>query len=209
MQVQLSIRENDLFVGTLLKSLEIEDLVYQNGASQSRYLARSFVRSADACSSLDDAKNQSLSSEERTVSEGDDKFYEAPDDLVEAADSPYQSSAHTEDAQGLIVASPLQKLFLKPPSFRHIDGLLPCDISLSKRDYIEVEQTSTLDSFVKAQIVVYDQGSSLYDNVDTQVSIRLFSYCGLIFHCLLRIIDNFGVTVSGLCDPCDTLILLP
>ncbi|GFZ15404.1 pleckstrin homology (PH) domain-containing protein [Actinidia rufa] len=63
------------------------------------------------------------------------------------------------------------KSYLKPPSFSRISGLLPND---SLQDRVDtVESPDTLDSFVKAQIVIYDQNSVLYHNIDKQVTVTL------------------------------------
>ncbi|XP_031385571.1 uncharacterized protein LOC116199374 isoform X2 [Punica granatum] len=168
-QVELSLRANDMFIGTFLKSLEIEDLVSKSSASQSCYLARSFIGNVDASSSFDDAKN--LDTDERTVSEGDDKFYEAPENLLDPTDSPLPSSVNVTENEGPVSISQSQKMFLKPPSFCRIAGLLPYDTSWSTHENIEL--TDTIESFVKAQIIIYDQNSPLYNNIDKQVTVTL------------------------------------
>lgn len=167
-QVELSLRANDLFIGTLLKSLEIEDLVSKSDISESRYLARSFIRNIDASSSFDDAKNQGLDTDEKMASEGDDKFYEAPENLLDPTDSSPLSSINMTENENPEVISQFQKMFLKPPSFSRIAGLLPYVTPWSPQE--NIDPTDTLDSFVKAQIVIYDQNSPLYHNIDKQVS---------------------------------------
>ncbi|XP_043697676.1 uncharacterized protein LOC122648528 isoform X2 [Telopea speciosissima] len=142
-QVEVSIRGNDLLIGTVLKSLEIEDLVC-NGGTQPCYLARSFIKTADI-TTLD----APLSVVDKTHSE-DDKFFEASENLVDFVDCPEQ---------------PL------PPSFNHIAGLLP---DAEPRTVTrEMVVTDNLDSFVKAQIVIYDPNSPLYTNVDKRVMVTL------------------------------------
>ncbi|KAJ4846821.1 hypothetical protein Tsubulata_004613 [Turnera subulata] len=155
-QVELSIQGNDMLIGTVLKSLEIEDLVCCN-VSQPCFLARSFVQSSDVDSASNHCRN--LSSDTVTPNEGDDKFYEAPENLVDSEYISSESSLSFENPS------------CKPPSFSRIAGLLPDDTVQSRREGIE--QMDTLDSFVKAQIVIYDQNSSLYDNVDTEVVVSL------------------------------------
>uniref|UniRef100_A0A2C9U4Y6 Integrase catalytic domain-containing protein n=1 Tax=Manihot esculenta TaxID=3983 RepID=A0A2C9U4Y6_MANES len=158
-QVELSIRENDMFIGTVLKSLEIEDLVCCNGISRSSFLARSFIRSEEHSSSLEQAGSKSFNNNNVTPSEGEDKFYEASEDLVdpECLASP--------------ISHPFEDALLKLPTFTRISGLLPVDTVQNRME--DVELTDTLDSFVKAQIIIYDQNSSLYNNIDMQVSVML------------------------------------
>ncbi|XP_043715720.1 uncharacterized protein LOC122664096 isoform X2 [Telopea speciosissima] len=148
-QVELSTRGNDMLVGTVLKSLEIEDLVCKDG-TQPCYMARSFIKSTDV-TALDvllsaDGLSQSV------------KFFEAPDNQVDFVDCPEQPL-------------PFEKLSIKPPSFSHISGLLPDAESRTIPGDMEV--TDNLDSFVKAQIVIYDQNSPLYTNVDKLVIVTL------------------------------------
>lgn len=157
-QVELLIKGNDMFIGTVLKSLEIEDLVCCNRASQPCYLARSFIGSMDSPSSFDDAGNQICDSNVLLPNEGDDKFYEAPEDLVDSADCQMQSP-------GKLLQ--FGKSSLKAPNFDRISGLLPNDALQSKME--DEELIESLDSFVKAQIVIYEQNSPLYNNLDKRV----------------------------------------
>lgn len=171
-QVEVSVRANDMFIGTVLKSLEIEDLVSGCSGSQPCFVARSFIHNADAYSTFDDARSLSFENDDIPMVEGDDKFYEAPENLVDSADfssqSPQSLSGHLSHQDSLRY----ENLTLKPPSFTRITGLLPGDtLPTSKED---IKQTDTLDSFVKAQIVIYDQNSPLYTNIDKQVGIFLF-----------------------------------
>ncbi|KAJ7011238.1 hypothetical protein NC653_001613 [Populus alba x Populus x berolinensis] len=158
-QVELSMRENDMFIGTVLKSLEIEDLVCCNGVSQPCFLARSFVQSSDVHLSFDDTGNQTFDNNNSTPSEGEDKFYEAPENLVNSDYPSPQNSLSSEYSS------------FKPPSFSRVAGLLPGDVVQARMDDIEI--MNTMDSFVKAQIVIYDHNSSLYKNIDTQVTVSL------------------------------------
>ncbi|EEF45057.1 vacuolar protein sorting-associated protein, putative [Ricinus communis] len=162
-RVQLSIRANDMFIGTVLKSLEIEDLVCARNISQPSFLARSFIRIEDGNSSLDDT--QSSDNNNLTPSEGEDKFYEASENLVDP-DLAFQNPL------------PFETALLKPPNFGRIAGLLPGDTVQNKME--DIELTNDLDSFVKAQIVIYDHNSSLYSNIDMQVSVTLAT---LSFYC--------------------------
>jgi len=144
-QVEVSMRGSDMFIGTVLKSLEIEDLVSHSGLNESCYLARSFIQSSEMLPSFEDAESRSPERLDPTSSEGEEKFYEAPEILVDSID--YTS--------------------LRTPSFSRIDGLLPVDNkNITKPSN---ETTESLDSFVKAQIVIYHQTSPQYKNIDNQV----------------------------------------
>uniref|UniRef100_A0A2P2MGT2 Uncharacterized protein LOC105636609 n=3 Tax=Rhizophora mucronata TaxID=61149 RepID=A0A2P2MGT2_RHIMU len=158
-QVELSIRANDMFIGSILKSLEIEDLVSCNNLSQPCFLARSFIQGGDAHSTFNHDRTESFDENNLTPSEGDDKFYEAPENLVE---SEYLSSQKS---------LPFGNSSFKPPSFDRIPGLLPENTIQNSME--DVELTDSLDSFVKAQMVIYDRSSALYDNVDMQVAVTL------------------------------------
>ncbi|XP_028077973.1 LOW QUALITY PROTEIN: uncharacterized protein LOC114279888 [Camellia sinensis] len=165
-QVELSIRENDMFIGTVLNSLEIEDLVCRKGVSQPCYLARSFIRSTDATSGLYDAENRSYGSGDFDQCEGDDNFFEASENLNDSVDSPMRNISAYLSSQGS-----LEKSLLKPPSFTRVAGLLPDDSLQTASD--DTELADTLDSFVKAQIIIYDQNSRLYHNIDKWVTVTL------------------------------------
>ncbi|XP_057487524.1 uncharacterized protein LOC130773593 isoform X2 [Actinidia eriantha] len=170
-QVELSVRGNDMFIGTVLKSLEVEDLVCRKGTSQPCYLARSFIRSEDATSGNSgfyDDENQSYDNSDSEQCEEDDKFYEASENLNDAVDSPMRNISAYLNSQSSLLSD---KSYLKPPSFSRISGLLP---NASLQDRVDtVESPDTLDSFVKAQIVIYDQNSVLYHNIDKQVTVTL------------------------------------
>ncbi|XP_019086561.1 PREDICTED: uncharacterized protein LOC104718635 [Camelina sativa] len=140
-------RGTDMFIGTVLKSLEIEDLVSHSGLNESCYLARSFIQSSEVVPSFEDAESRSPEGNDPTTSEGEENFYEAPEMLVDSID--YTS--------------------LKTPSFSRIDGLLPVD----NKNITRNETTESLDSFVKAQIVIYHQTSPQYENIDNQVMVTL------------------------------------
>ncbi|KAK6251014.1 hypothetical protein SCA6_005019 [Theobroma cacao] len=168
-QVELSIKGNDMFIGTVLKSLEIEDMICCNTVSRPCYLARSFIRSADAQSLLDDAEKQNL--ESKSPSEGDDKFYEAPESLVDPAEctTPTPRKAYEFGSLQKFLSS--EKTSLTTLTFSRVSGLLPEDNLLLRRE--DIGLSDTLDSFVKAQIVIYDQNSPLYNNIDMQVTVTL------------------------------------
>ncbi|KNA21084.1 hypothetical protein SOVF_046540 [Spinacia oleracea] len=142
--VEIAIKDNDMFIGTLLQSLEIEDLVC-GGTSQRRYLARSFIQGPEV---------STVSKENRQSSIGDDdNFYEAPENFQETDSTNPEVSA------------------FKPPNFNRVPGLLPDTLFLSTAE--KTGQDDELGSFVKAQIVIYDQNSPFYSNTDTMVVVTL------------------------------------
>lgn len=159
-QIELSIRANDMFIGTVLKALEVEDLVSCKGVNQPCYLARSFIRQADA-PVFRTIENQT---------EADDQFYEASDSLNDPVDSPGREFEYSSSL-------PSERAILKTPSFSRIGGLLPDDARQAGENNLEV--TDTLDSFVKAQIVFIDSNSVFYDNIDKRVS--SFPYSVILF----------------------------
>ncbi|XP_060207492.1 uncharacterized protein LOC132635217 [Lycium barbarum] len=156
-RVELSIRGSDIFIGTLLKALEIEDLVCRTGMSGSCYLARSFIRNISAPPLLKGVESQGNDSSQY---EGEEEFYEASENLNDPIDSPYSS--------GNSLAS--EKTMSKAPSFNRLAGLLPIDVNESGNS---VTLTDTLDSFVKAQVAIYDQKSPRYTSIDTKVAVTL------------------------------------
>nr|DAD18267.1 TPA_asm: hypothetical protein HUJ06_019730 [Nelumbo nucifera] len=166
-QVELSIRANDMFIGTVLTSLEIEDLVCSKGMNRPHFLARSFIRSTDSSTfdeslSTENAVCWSCSSNDQNQGDGDDGFFEASEELVDLVDYPEQPSGNS---------IPSIKLSINPPSFSCIRGLLPNAGPQKVTEGMEI--TDNLDSFVKAQIVIFDHNSPLYDNVDKWVTVTL------------------------------------
>lgn len=160
-----------MFIGTVLKSLEIEDLVSSIQTSQHCYLARSFIRSSDANFSFDESEGQNFETNELGQSEGDDQFYEAPESLSDSFDQTTQSPLKTPKYLSFRASFPSENLSLRTPSFSRIAGLLPDDALNNMTENIELAET--LDSFVKAQIVIYDQNSVLYNHIDKRVSLFL------------------------------------
>lgn len=191
-EVELSIKSNGMFIGTVLKSLEIEDLVSCKGFSQSRYLARSFIGSMDATSSFDDVGNQSLDINDGIMdatssfddarkqslgvndvaqSEGDENFYEAPENLVDVVDCSTQFLGSIAEYSGSQWSLSSKLLSLKPPRFTQTSHLLPDDAPQSKSE--DIEPNDNLNSFVKAQIVIFNQSSPCYANIDKRVTVTL------------------------------------
>ncbi|MFS8029949.1 putative vacuolar protein sorting-associated protein [Helianthus anomalus] len=185
-RVELSIRANDMFIGTVLKALEVEDLVSCKGVNQPCYLARSFIRHADAPPVFRTIENQS---------EADDQFYEASDSLNDPGDSPGREFEYSSSV-------PSARAILKTPSFSRIAGLLPDDARHSGENNLEV--THTLDSFVKAQIVFIDSNSVFYDNIDKRVTVTLAT---LSFYCrrpIIVAIMEFVGAISAEDDTCES-----
>lgn len=152
-QVEFSIRGNDMFIGTVLKALEVEDLISYGERHHPCYLARSFIGSNDEPFLLGNSSgNDTFESGDFGQGEGDDRFYEASETL-------------NEESPRVV---PSDNLVLKAPSFNHVTGLLPTDKTHFGTDNTEV--SDTVDSFVKAQIIVFDQNSVLYNNIDTKVN---------------------------------------
>lgn len=198
-QVQLSVRSNDMFIGTVLKSLEIEDLVGIHGVSRPCYLARSFIHSSDAHLSSDEPAIRSVDSND--LSEGE-KFYEAPEDLVDSADHAMQSPQTVSKNLSSQIWLPSENLSLKTPSFIRLAGLIPDDTVENRMEDAEV--TETLDSFVKAQIVIYDQNSLLYHNIDKRVTVTLAT---LSFFCrrpTILAIMEFVNSINTEGDSCES-----
>ncbi|KAL5073537.1 hypothetical protein RYX36_012521 [Vicia faba] len=79
----------------------------------------------------------------------------------------------------LVYLSPHQNMIILNQNiitFSRITGLLPSDASSTSTK----ELSDTLESFVKAQIVIYDQNSTLFNNTDKQVIVTLAT---LTFFC--------------------------
>lgn len=154
-----------MFIGTILKSLEIEDLICSKTNSQSCYLARSFVNGEETPSFSVYSENQGSDNSDLTPIEGDEKFFEAAETLVDNTD--YQIQSPGKDLEYVKSQSSLQWKKFPPPRFSRIAGLLPPGGSETHSAYNE--QSVTLDNFVKAQIALYDQNSPRYYDVDKQV----------------------------------------
>ncbi|KAL4281357.1 hypothetical protein GQ457_03G021640 [Hibiscus cannabinus] len=199
--VELSIKGNDMFIGTILKSLEIEDLFCCNTMSQPCYIARSFVQSADA-QSLDDAGTLCSERNDMSAGEGDDKFYEAPETLVDYVEYATPKSQKASELSSLQRFLSSEKTTFTTRNFSRVAGLLPNDNLLMKSEAIEPSET--LDSFVKAQIVIYDPNSPLYNNSDMKVTVTLAT---LSFFCrrptILAVMD-FANAVTITDENCES-----
>lgn len=122
--------------------------------SGSCYLARSFIRNITAPPLLNDVEIQFNDSSQYE----EEEFYEASENINELVDSPYSSGN----------SLPSGKTMSKAPSFNRFAGLLPIDFNDSGTNFVTLNET--LDSFVKAQVAIYDQKSPRYTSIDTKVS---------------------------------------
>lgn len=180
-KVEFAMREHDMSIGAVLESLEIEDAFVGKGSSSCQFLVRSFIKNSNKA--IGTRKN-SLGSEKRkkfrkTQSnkqiEGSEYFFETSEDLEDSPELKFHGSRQPSDtaSEFFDAESSLanDKLHGEIPSFRRIPGLLP---NLEERERSHVlEQTGYLDSFVKAQVILLDQDSPAYTNIDKQVMLSL------------------------------------
>ncbi|URE38071.1 vacuolar protein [Musa troglodytarum] len=198
-QVELSMREKNIFIGTVLKSLEIEDQFCHEGGKTPRYIARSFINSEEATalhnlSSFTDIGADKIKNNSFKKSDSE-KFFEALDDLDDLVDNFSGQDSF-----------PSPKLSLKPPSFCRIPGLTP-DAELQTWS-LNLNRNDMLDSFVKAQIVIYDQSSSHYNNLDNKVMVTLATL-SFFFHrpTILATLEFFNaINISEENDNADEII---
>ncbi|URE38072.1 vacuolar protein [Musa troglodytarum] len=199
LRVELSMREKNIFIGTVLKSLEIEDQFCHEGGKTPRYIARSFINSEEATalhnlSSFTDIGADKIKNNSFKKSDSE-KFFEALDDLDDLVDNFSGQDSF-----------PSPKLSLKPPSFCRIPGLTP-DAELQTWS-LNLNRNDMLDSFVKAQIVIYDQSSSHYNNLDNKVMVTLATL-SFFFHrpTILATLEFFNaINISEENDNADEII---
>ncbi|KAJ4777649.1 Pleckstrin (PH) domain-containing protein isoform 2 [Rhynchospora pubera] len=170
-QVELSMKAGNILLGTILRSLEIEDQYSLLGGSSSmpRYLARSFISSESDGISVQGTSPASLerarSRNSLRKNESDDNFFEATDDFDEVYETPHPDQHQTSSVE----------FSLKPPGFSRLPGLIPdldSEPGSEKAGKNKDDQHSS-DSFIKAQIVVFDQSSPQYKNLDNRVIVTL------------------------------------
>lgn len=165
-----------MLVGTLLKSLEIEDLFDCEGAPKHRYLVRSFIKDTDefAWNSSQFFTNigdqNSVSSEENEI-DTEEKFFEASDDLRGFMEATIQPQGDIPEFLSSRSYLPPENSSMKAPGFNRIPGLLPDAKSYDNSDF---KEAAILDNFFKAQIIIFDRNSSLYTSIDKQVSMYYF-----------------------------------
>lgn len=166
-------KAGNILIGTILRSLEIEDQHSSSGASTSmpRYLARSFINSSndmfihDTSPSASASLERARSRKSLKKTESDETFFEATDDFDEVYETPHPDQHQTSS----------EVFSLKPPGFSRIPGLIPDPESESGEENVDnKDDGDSSSSFVKAQIVVYDQSSPQYKNLDNRVSCLFF-----------------------------------
>lgn len=177
-QVELSIKGNNMFIGTVLKAIEVEDLICRKGKSHFCYLARSVIRSADAPSLSDVSGNETSLSGDLSQGEGDDQFYEASETLNDENPQSVGTEPEYFSSQNFLSSNNT----IRALSFSRLADLLPTDNNYSGSG--NPAAAGALDSFVKAQIVVYDKNSSVHDGIETKVSclgVLVSSSCSYLF----------------------------
>ena len=164
----------NLLIGTILGSLEIEDQFYYPGSPVPRFLARSFINSM---------QTQELPSPSRKNSAGpkkndsEENFFEASDDFDEF-ETPMHRERTISDYFSTQNFLPTSVPSLQPPTFNRIPDLIP-DTELQTGGFT-LDDSGTFDSFVKAQIVIYDQHSPQYNSLDNRVNISKISLHNIV-----------------------------
>ncbi|KAL6008540.1 hypothetical protein ACLOJK_034053 [Asimina triloba] len=181
-QVELSIRGNDMFIGTILKSLELEDQYSYEGMAFPRYLARSLIE-------MDNYTGSNMNQ-----NDDDDNFFEASDNLVDVVDSPVKLPRSTSDYFSASSSLPSDKS-IKFLSFSRMAGLLP-DVEQSLAGGEDTRIPDTLDTFVKAQIVFYSQDSPSYNNTDKQVTVALATLSFFCYRPTILAIMEFANAIN-------------
>jgi hypothetical protein len=169
-QVELSIKGGNLLIGTILGSLEIEDQYYYPGSPVPRFLARSFINSMQTQEVPSPSRKNSAGPKGTPLKKTDseENFFEASDDFDEF-ETPMVQERTISDYFSTQNFLPTSLPSLQPPTFNRIPGLIP-DSELQTVGFT-FDGNDTFDSFVKAQIVIYDQHSPQYNNLDNRVNI--------------------------------------
>uniref|UniRef100_A0A0E0BDW2 PH domain-containing protein n=1 Tax=Oryza glumipatula TaxID=40148 RepID=A0A0E0BDW2_9ORYZ len=177
-EVELSMKGGNLLIGTILRSLEIEDQYNYPGSPVPRYLARSFINSVQTNEVPTPSRKNSAGPRGTALkkSDSEERFFEASDDFDEF-ETPMLHERSISDYFSTQNFLPTSLPSLQPPAFSRIPGLLP-DIELQSAGFTSGD--ITFESFVKAQIVIYDQQSPQYNNLDNRVVI---SVATLTFFC--------------------------
>ncbi|WVZ57683.1 hypothetical protein U9M48_008037 [Paspalum notatum var. saurae] len=178
-QVELSMKGGNLLIGTILGSLEIEDQYYYPGSPMPRFLARSFINSMQTQEVSPPSRKNSAGPRGTPLKKNDseENFFEAADDFDDF-ETPMLQDRTISDYFSTQNFLPTSLPSLQPPTFNRIPGLIP-DSELQSVGFT-LEGSGTFDSFVKAQIVIYDQQSSQYNNLDNRVVVTV---ANLTFFC--------------------------
>ncbi|KAH9321017.1 hypothetical protein KI387_015656, partial [Taxus chinensis] len=167
-KVEFSMREYDMSIGAVLHSLEIEDTFGGTGSPSARFLARSLIENSNKTHR---ARNHSFNSKKgkklrKNINdkgfEVNEHFFDTSEDLVDSSEE-----FKFEDVE----SSFNDVLPCELPSFRKIPGLLPLLEGKEKSE--DLEQRPKLDSFVKAQVILFNHDSPAYTNIDKQVMLSL------------------------------------
>lgn len=162
----------NLLIGTILRSLEIEDQYYYPGSPVPRYLARSFINSMQTKEASTPGRKNSSGPKGTPLkkSDSEDRFFEASDDFDEFETPMLQERSKSDyfSTQNFL-STGLPSL--QPPAFSRIPDLIP-DSELQTVGFT-LEGSGTFDSFVKAQIVIYDQKAPQYNNLDNRVNLNI------------------------------------
>ncbi|KAK3153327.1 hypothetical protein QOZ80_2BG0170820 [Eleusine coracana subsp. coracana] len=178
-QVELSMKGGNLLIGTILRSLEIEDQYCYPGSPMPRFLARSFINSMQTQEVPSPGQKNSTGSKGTPLKKNDseENFFEASDDFDEF-ETPMVKDRTISDYFSTQNFLPTSLPSLCPPEFSRIPGLIP-DSEIETVGFT-LDGSNTFDSFVKAQIVIYDQHSPLYNNLDNRVVVTVAT---LTFFC--------------------------
>jgi len=171
-QVELSMKGGNLLIGTILGSLEIEDQYYYPGSPVPRFLARSFINSMQTQELPSLSRKNSAGPRNTPLMKNDseENFFEASDDFDEF-ETPMHQKRTISDYFSTQKFLPTSVPSLQPPTFKRIPDLIP-DTELQTGKFT-LEGSGTFNSFVKAQIVIYDQHSPQYNSLDNRVVVTV------------------------------------
>jgi vacuolar protein sorting-associated protein 13A/C len=178
-QVELSMKGGNLLIGTILGSLEIEDQFYYPGSPVPRFLARSFINSMQTQELPSPSRKNSAGPRGTQLKKNDseENFFEASDDFDEF-ETPVHQERTISDYFSTQNFLPTSVPSLQPPTFNRIPDLIP-DTELQTGGFT-LDDSGTFDSFVKAQIVIYDQDSPQYNSLDNRVNISKISLHNIV-----------------------------
>jgi vacuolar protein sorting-associated protein 13A/C len=109
--------------------------------------------------------------------DSEENFFEASDDFDEF-ETPVHQERTISDYFSTQNFLPTSVPSLQPPTFNRIPDLIP-DTELQTGGFT-LDGSGTFDSFVKAQIVIYDQDSPQYNSLDNRVNISKISLHNIV-----------------------------